>query len=46
MNYRILLELSARAEENYWMTHDETWLDKARNYLDRAIQAPKQDGKP
>lgn len=46
MNYRILLELSARAEEKYWLTGKQHYYDLARDYLDRAIQAPKQDGQP
>jgi hypothetical protein len=41
MNYRALLELSARAEEKWLATEQERYYVMARRYLDLAIQASR-----
>jgi hypothetical protein len=41
MNWRILLNKSARAEERYWLTMDEQWLTMAHEYLDKAKAMPR-----
>ena len=40
-DYRRLLELSARCEEKYLLTHDDRYFVMATKYLRAAIDAPK-----
>ena len=41
MTWRDYLEKSARAEERYYLTHDERYISLAMDYIQKAKDAPK-----